>query len=79
MILYLKKVRELLRKFIQAQVKHVPRTENSRAYALAKLATASQEDMGKLIPIKNLPEPSVSLDNREVSPVMSEQSWMDPI
>ena len=79
MILYLKKVRELLRKLIQAQVKHVPRIENSRAYALAKLATASQEDMGRLIPIKNLPEPSVSLDNREVSPMMSEPSWMDPI
>ena len=29
MILYLKKVRELLKKFIQVQVKHVPRTENS--------------------------------------------------
>ena len=29
MILYLKKVRELLRKFIRVQVKHVPRTENS--------------------------------------------------
>ena len=29
MILYLKKVRELLKKFIQVQVKHVPRAENS--------------------------------------------------
>ena len=34
MILYLKKVRELLKKFIRVQVKHVPRAENSRAYAL---------------------------------------------
>ena len=41
MILYLKKVRELLRKFIQVQVKHVPRTQNSIHDALAKLATAS--------------------------------------
>ena len=41
MILYLKKVRELLKKFIRVQVKHVPRVENSRADALAKLATAS--------------------------------------
>ena len=79
MILYLKKVRELLRKFIRVQVKHVPRIENSRADALAKLATASQEDLGRLIPIEHLPEPSISLDNREVSPVMSEPSWMDPI
>ena len=41
MILFLKKVRELLKKFVQVQVKHVPRTENSRADALAKLTTAS--------------------------------------
>ena len=79
MILYLKKVREFLRKFIRVQIKHVSRTENSRADALAKLATASQEDLGRLIPVEHLPEPSVSLDNGEVSPVMSEPSWMDPI
>ena len=41
MILYLKKVRELLKKFIRVQVKHVPRAKNSRADALEKLATAS--------------------------------------
>ena len=74
MILYLKKVRELLKKFIPVQVKHVPRAENSRADASAKLATASQEDLGKLIHIEHLPEPSISVDNGEVSPVMSEPS-----
>ena len=79
MILYLKKVLEFLKKFIRVQVKHVPRAENSRADALAKLATASQEDLGKPIPIEHLPEPSVSVDNGEVSPVMSEPSWIDPI
>ena len=78
MILYLK-VRELLKKFIQVQVKHVPRAENSRADTLAKLATTSQEDMGKLIPVEHLQEPSISIDNGEVSPVMFEPSWMDPI
>ena len=79
MILYLKKVRELLKKFIRVQVKHVPRVENSRDDALEKLATASQEDLARLIPIEHLLEPSVSIDNEEVSPVMSEPSWMDPI
>ena len=79
MILYKKKVRELLKKFIRVQVKHVSRAENSRADALAKLATASQEDPGRLIPIEHLPKPSVSIDNGEVSLVMSEPSWMDPI
>ena len=74
MILYLKKVREFLKKFIRVQVKHVPRAENSRSDALAKLATASQEDLNRLIPVKHLPEPSVSIDNEEVSPVMFEPS-----
>ena len=79
MIQYIKTVRELLKKFILVQVKHVPRSENSRADALAKLATASQEDLGRLTPFEHLPEPSVSVNNGEVSHVMSEPSWMDPI
>ena len=79
MILYLKKVRELLKNFIRVWVKHVLRAENSRADALAKLATASQEDLGRLILIEHLLEPSVSIDNKEVSPVMSKLSWMNHI
>ena len=31
------------------------------------------------MPVEHLPEPSVSIDNEEVSPVMSEPSLMDPI
>ena len=79
MILYLKKVRELLRKFVIVQVRHIPRAENSRADALAKLATASQEDLSRLTPVEHLAEPSIDLYNGEVSLVMSEPSWMDPI
>ena len=78
-ILYLKKVRELLKKFVRVQVRHIPRAENSRADALAKLATASQEDLNRLTPVEHLSEPSVDLNNEVVSPVMSEPSWMDPI
>ena len=74
MILYLKKVRELLRKFVLVQVRHIPRAENSQADALAKLGTTSQEDLNKLTPVEHLAEPSVDLNNEEVSPVMSELS-----
>ena len=63
MILYLNKVQELLKKFVLVQVKHVPRSENSRADALEKLATTSQEELGILTPIEHLPEPSVSVHN----------------
>ena len=79
MILYLKKVRELLRKFVLVQVRHIPRAENSRADALAKLATASQEDLNKQTPVEHLAKPSIDLYDKEVSPIMSEPSWMDPI
>ena len=57
----------------------MPRAENSQANALAKLVTTSQEDLGRLIHVEHLPETSVSIDNGEVSPVMFEPSWMDPI
>ena len=79
MILYLKKVRELLKKFVRVQIIHIPRAENSRADALAKLATASQEDLNRLTPVEHLSEPSVDLNNEEISPIMSELSWMDTI
>ena len=79
MILYLKNVRELLKKFTQVQVRHVPRAKNTRADALAKLATTPQEDLDRLIPVEHLLEPSVNIDGEEVSPIMSEPSWMDPI
>ena len=79
MILYLKKVRELLKKFVLVQVRHIPRAENSRANTLAKLVTASQEDLNRPTPVEHLAEPSIDLNDVEVSPVMSESSWMDPI
>ena len=79
MILYLKKVGELLKKFVRVQIRHIPRVENSRVDALAKLATASQKDLNRLTPVEHLSEPSVYLNSEEISPVMSEPSWMDPI
>ena len=79
MILYLKKVWDLLKKFVLVQVRHIPRAENSRADALAKLATASQEDLSRLTPVEYLAEPSIDLYGEEVVPIESEPSWMEPI
>ena len=79
MILYLRKVHDLLKKFVLVQVKHVPRAENSQADALAKLATAPQEDLGRSTPVEYLAEPSIDLCDVVVAPVESEPSWMDPI
>ena len=41
MILYLRKVQDLLKKIVLVKVRHVPRAENSQADALVKLATTS--------------------------------------
>ena len=79
MILYLQKIRDLLKKFVLVQVKHVPKEENSRANTLAKLATASQEDLGRITPVKYLAEPSINPYSMVVAPVGSVPSWMDPI
>ena len=79
MILYLQKVRELLKKFILVQVKHVPRAGNSRADDLAKLATASQEDLSNTTPVEYLAEPSIDLCDVQVAQIRSEPSWMEPI
>ena len=79
MILYLKKVWDLLKKFVLVQVRHIPRAENSRADALAKLATASQEDLSKSTPVEYLVEPSIDLCDMEVAQIGSEPSWMDTI
>ena len=67
-------MRELFKKFIRVQVRHVPRAENSRADALVKLATTSQEDLDRLVLVKHLPKPLVNVDDEEVSSVMSEAS-----
>ena len=62
-----------------ALIRHIPRAENSRADALAKLAIASQEDLSRLTPVEYLVEPSLDLYGEEVAPIGSEPSWMEPI
>ena len=79
MILYLQKVRDLLKKFVQVRIRHVPRAENSQADALAKLATASQDDLGSSTPVEYMAEPSIDPYSMMVAPVESTPSWMDSI
>ena len=79
MVLYLQKVRDLLKKCVLVQVKHVPRIENSRAETLAKLATAMQEDLGRSTPVEYFAATSIDPYNMMVAPVRSVPSWMDPI
>ena len=79
MIRYLKKVCELLKKFVRVQVRHIPRTENSRTDALVKLAMTSREYLDRRVPVEHLMELSVDVNSDEVLLVMTAPSWMDPI
>ena len=79
MALYLQKVRDLLKKFVLVQVKYIPRTENSQADALAKLATALQEDIGESTSVEYLAEPSIDPYGMVVALIGSAPNWMDPI
>ena len=74
MILYLQKVRDLLKKFVLVQVRHVPRAENSRADAFAKLATAPQEDPSSSTPIEYMAKPSIDPYSMMVAPIESTPS-----
>ena len=74
MIIYLKKVRELLKKFLRVQVRHIPRTENSRVDALANLATAPHGDLDRRVPVEHLMEPSVDVNNDKVLSIMTAPS-----
>ena len=51
----------------------------SRVDALAKLATASQEDLSRSTHVEYLVEPSIDLCDMEVAKIGSKPSWMDPI
>ena len=77
MILYLKKERELLKKFTWVQVRHIPRAENTWVDALAKLGKTPQEDLDRLIPVEHLPKPLVNIDDEEVSVPNNDQAEMD--
>ena len=74
MIRYLKKVHELLKKFVRVQVRHFPRTKNSQVDAIVKLATASQEDLDKRVLAEHLMEPSVDVNSDEVLLIMTASS-----
>ena len=52
MVLYLKKVRDLLKKFVLVQVRHIPKAENSRADALQNLTRRPQKVNACRIPCR---------------------------
>ncbi|XP_022149378.1 uncharacterized protein LOC111017809 [Momordica charantia] len=75
---YLTKVRSHLAQLKTYEVNQVPRSENSNADALAKLASAYETDLARSVPVEILDNPSIlEPDLMEVD--TPTPSWMDLI
>ncbi|XP_022157920.1 uncharacterized protein LOC111024530 [Momordica charantia] len=75
---YLSKVRSHVAQFGTYEVSQVPKSENSNADALAKLASAYETDLARSVPVEILDSPSIlEPDVMEVD--TPSLSWMDPI
>ncbi|XP_022151715.1 uncharacterized protein LOC111019628 [Momordica charantia] len=75
---YLSRVRSHLAQFETYEVSQVPRSENSNADALAKLASAYETDLARSVPVEILDNPSI-LDPDVMEIDIPSPSWMDPI
>ncbi|KAK0570589.1 hypothetical protein LWI29_003554 [Acer saccharum] len=79
MITYLELAKELLERFKEYRIVHVPREENEQADALAKLAFATINIWPKSISMIRLLQPSI-VKSKEVGAVFGERnSWITPI
>ncbi|XP_076905456.1 uncharacterized protein LOC143561213 [Bidens hawaiensis] len=60
MMEYLRKTHELLKKFENAKVTHIPRSSNKKADALRKLATIAFNHLAKEVKVEVLRHPSIA-------------------
>ncbi|XP_076928697.1 uncharacterized protein LOC143592736 [Bidens hawaiensis] len=75
---YLKVTHELMKKFEEAEVIHIPRGSNKKADALSKLAAVAFDHLAKEVKVETLKQPSVTeamIANVETH----KESWMTPI
>ncbi|KAI5351623.1 hypothetical protein L3X38_004514 [Prunus dulcis] len=77
MTAYLQHARHLLATFHAHSIKQVPRLENSHADALARLASALEQGMGRHIHIEFLAQPSTQAPL--ICTIDHSPTWMDPI
>ncbi|KAI5342502.1 hypothetical protein L3X38_010377 [Prunus dulcis] len=77
MTAYLQHARHLLATFHAHSIKQVPRSENSHADALARLASALEQGMGRHIHIEFLAQPSTHAPL--ICTIDHSPTWMDPI
>ncbi|XP_052182010.1 uncharacterized protein LOC127794799 [Diospyros lotus] len=79
MVAYLQEAQELLRLFDESEVNQVPRSRNSHADALARLASVRETDSLGTIPIEFLAIPSTDKRTETLTVELRPDSWMRPI
>ena len=80
MLVYLQKVKKLLMNFGEYTITQVSMEENSKAYALARLALATDASLNGLILVEFLQNPSINHEeNKEINLMNTIGSWTDLI
>ncbi|KAK0580108.1 hypothetical protein LWI29_036450 [Acer saccharum] len=74
---YLNKVKQLQSTFDEFSIEQIPRSENTRADALASLGSTTTNN-SKSVPIIHLMSPSIQ-ESETVAPVDNGRSWIEPI
>ena len=78
MVVYLEKVKELIRSFATFSIKVVLRLKNSHVDALAKLASTKDAKLLNHVFVEFLSEPSIK-QRPKIMELEQEPSWIDPI
>ena len=78
MVDYLQKVKDLLKSFSSYTIHQVPRSQNTQANALARLASMKDAELLEVIPVKFLNKPSIHLADqpRAVNCATMVDNWM---
>ena len=77
MVKYLAQVKHLIGVFDSFEIQRIPRSQNTRADALSKLASTSFSEFNKMVLVKILPKPSY--EENVMCSIDSVGSWMTPI
>ncbi|XP_058099838.1 uncharacterized protein LOC131244211 [Magnolia sinica] len=80
MVAYLAEARKLIERFWSCTINQIPKAENSWADALARLASATEGKIPRIIPLEFMENLSIDQKGQEmVNLVETTPSWMDPI
>ncbi|CAL2227015.1 unnamed protein product [Prunus armeniaca] len=74
---YLSAAHQLLQKFQAYEIRQIPRSENSHADTLSRLASVINDKIGRKVPVEILSQLSTTAS--EVCTVRYEDTWMSPI